>query len=484
MNRMNQERAPLVEALSRYVNKEYLSYHMPGHKGGTGIARRWRDFLGEQAFSMDLTEVDELDDLHSPAGPIKEAQELAASLMEAEAAYFLVNGVTGGIHAAIMAACRKKKIIIPRHAHRSVYGGMILAGAEPVYLSSLIHPFWGIPVGVSLSEVCAVLEDNRNCGCLIMVHPTYHGLTSDMSSIVRSAREKNVLVLADEAHGAHFGFSSKFPETAIRSGAAVSVQGWHKTMGSLTQSGMLLVNDKELLRIFDYLNLLQTTSPSYLLMGSLDIVRKFWAMEGQNIASELADLANYFRNRIKKLQGIVCLNKDALDCGVVTDQDTTRVVLNSQGIGLNGFQLAQELRETYRIQPEMAEYGGVTLMITVGDTKEKVDLLASALEDLCGRFQREKGGNPTFWPGFPQPDIKLLPGKALQASKRTVNFRNAADEISGEFICPYPPGIPLVVPGEKITREILEIIQLIKFWGGKIQGPEDSSGITVRVIAE
>ncbi|MGI6711298.1 MAG: aminotransferase class I/II-fold pyridoxal phosphate-dependent enzyme [Bacillota bacterium] len=482
MTSINQNKAPLVEALVKYAGGGYIPFHMPGHKGVLDVNEGHCSIFGKETLCYDLTELEGLDDLHNPSGPIKEAQELAANLMNAQKAYFLVNGVSSGLHGAIMAAVKKKgKVLVPRHAHRSIYGVIALCGLTPVYVKPWVHSVWGTPVGIDLREVESALNRYSDIECMIAVHPTYHGFAGDLLSLVRLAKKHNVKVLVDEAHGAHFSFSPEFPVPAVKSGAAAVLQGWHKTMGSLTQSGMLLLNDHDL-NVFNYLTILQTTSPSYLLMGSLDGARRCWATKGQKMARELLDRAYWFRKQLKEVRGINCLDMESVNSPVLKELDITKIVLNGWELGLNGFQLAQVLRDTYQVQPEMAEYGGVTLMFTIGDTKEKIIRLLMILKDIAHRFRNGKEKYPAPWHHLPIPQMELLPGEALHAQKRTVHFKDSEGEIAGEFICPYPPGIPLIVPGEIISREVIDIFQQTVAWGGKIQGPADPSGATLKVI--
>lgn len=482
MNEINQKTAPLVEQLLKYQASGYQPFHMPGHKGGFGILKEWHDFLGKGAFSLDLTEVDGLDDLHQPTGPIFQAQKLMAGLMGAEAAFFLVNGVTVGLHAAIMALCGPgDRIILPRHAHRSVYEAVILSGAKPIYLKPEVDKEWGIPIGVDVRQVETVLNSNCGAKCLVMVHPTYQGLASNLKAIGKAAQAQGIPLVVDEAHGAHFKFSPHFPLPALQCRASAVVQGWHKTMGSLTQTGILLVKDK-ILGIEDYLSLLQSTSPSYLLMGSLDAARKQWAAKGCEMAEKVVELSWDLRNKVHELEGIFFLDGETINSPVLAGFDPTKLLLNAGNLGLNGFELAEELRQKYRIQPEMASLEGVLLMVTLGDTKERMGYLFAALKDLVSRYPFRKKATHLIQDQFGETEIILLPGAAVKSHKTSINLADAKDCVSGEFICPYPPGIPLVVPGEKISGEVLELVHWIKRWGGHIQGPKDPSGNTLQVI--
>lgn len=480
MNCQNQ--APLVAALNNYLRQDYLPFHMPGHKGGQGTSAAWQKLIGRQALHMDLTEVEGLDDLHNPRGPIRDAEALAAALMGGEEAKFLINGVTVGITAAILARCQRgDKIIIPRHAHRSIFCAVALAGAIPVYLQPQFHRPTGFPLGVDAAETIRVLQENRDAKALVMVHPTYHGCASDLMAIAKNANQLGISVIADEAHGAHFKFSAEFPPTAMASGAAVAVQGWHKTMGSLTQSAMLLTREKGS-AVGDYLMMLQSTSPSFLLMASLDAARQNWAAQGAAMADIMVASAIDFRREIGQLKGISCLDREAIEGTAAITLDPTKIVINGGKIGLNGYQLAQILRHKYQIEAEMAEFGGVTMMLTIGDTPENNQLLLRALADLDHGRAAEKTLAEIPWTDHPIPVMAMTPGDALQRKRKSVAAASAHGLIAGEYICPYPPGVPLVVPGEIITREIIQATRKIINGGGRIQGLKDQSLQMVQVI--
>ena len=256
-----QSQAPLLDVLNIYLGQDYLRFHMPGHKGGQGASPDWKKMVGMAALRLDLTEVDGLDDLHNPRGSIGQAEALAAELMGGETAKFLVNGVTVGITAAVLAICRRgDKIIIPRHAHRSIFCAVALAGAIPVYLQPRFHQATGFPLGVTAADTIAALHDNQDAKAIVIVHPTYHGFASDIAAIGLAANRLGIKIIADEAHWAHFKFSEAFPISAMNAGADAAVQGWHKTMGSLTQSALLLTRGNEL-PINDFLTMLQSHQP-------------------------------------------------------------------------------------------------------------------------------------------------------------------------------------------------------------------------------
>jgi len=478
----DQNLVPLLAALEGYLQREYVPFHMPGHKGGRGTRPSWQGLIGRPALHLDLTELDGLDDLHNPRGPIGEAQRLAADLMGAAQARFLVNGVSVGIGATVAACCQPgDKIIIPRNSHRSVYSAVAISGAVPVYLMPEVDGPSGLPLGVRVADAAAALERHPDARALLMIHPTYHGLVSDLAPIAAAAQKLGVKVIADEAHGPHFKFSRALPATALESGADLAVQGWHKTMGSLTQSALLLQAAEEP-AVDQRLMMLQTTSPSYLLMASLDAARQNWALDGAEMADQMLDRAWELRRGIQRIPGIRCLDQTLIAGTAARALDPTKIVISGREIGLNGYQLSRLLRDKYGIEAEMAETGWVTLMVTIGDDPRGNSRLLHALAELA-----RPGETPLAEmkiDTYPQPHPAMTPGEALRRQTTPVPVHQAAGRVAGEFLCPYPPGVPLLVPGELISREIILHAQEIQGLGGRIQGMRDPSMRTVQVIAE
>ena len=446
--------APLFEAVRDYAAGQPRRFHMPGHKG--------RNIYQLDAlsgiFNLDVTEIAGLDDYHSPHGVIAEAQAQAAALMGASRARFLVNGSGGGIMAAVMSCCGAgDKIIIPRNAHRSVWSALVLSGARPVYAESVINPRFGIAEGVPLSSYQAAIEAHPEARAVLAVHPTVHGFCGDLRGLSALCREHGMTLIADEAHGAHFRFSKDFPETALDCGADMAVQSWHKTMGSLTQSSMLLLGAKyaDYYGIDEIISLTTSTSPSYILMSSLDICRAHWQANGESLANNALELSALARRRLKAVCGITVLD----------NSDPTRLVLANDW-GVSGYRFAEELSE-YKIIPEMAEERTVTLILTAFDTAADIEALLNACEKIA--VGREPFCAGITVPDLPLPELILTPRETLGRPREIVPFEKSVGRIAGEQIIPYPPGIPLIYTGERISGEVIAHIKRITAAGGRLQ---------------
>ena len=484
---MRIEELPLAEALLFYLQRGKRPYHTPGHKQGAGLPRELLELWGREVFRYDLTELPGLDDLHAPRGAIGRAQEAAARCFGAEESWFLVNGSTVGIQASIMAAVGQGELVlVPRQMHRSVLGGLILSGARPVYLP-VEAAGCRIPLTTRKELLEAALAGTAGLRAVVAVHPNYYGICGDLSHLVELCHCRGIPVLVDEAHGPHFGFDCRLPRSAMASGADVAVQGWHKLLTSLTQTAVLHCQgtevDRERLR--RCLALLQTTSPSYLFLLSLDVAR--WQMEnrGREIWSRVLDLAERLRRRINSIPGLYCLGEEIQEHPAVGGWDPSKLVVDVSGLGLTGPQAASYLSDS-GVAVEMADPQNVLLLLTPGDSAESVEFLEQALHRLAREYPPVKGKKVVggSWEEMYQlqPRVVLTPAEAVYQKGRRVKLEEAAGEISCEFLCPYPPGVTLLAPGEEITREILETVCRFKQLGFNWQGPSDPLLNTLLVL--
>lgn len=480
MNFNRQSRAPLWESLRDHVSEGYQPFHVPGHKGGRGSWPPFAEFLGSGVFRLDLTELPGLDDLHLPQGPILEAQELAAECFGAGRTFFLVNGATVGIHAALLACTGPgDPVLVPRHAHRSVWAAMVLAGSKPVYLRPEWDRDWGIALGVTAEELERKLVDAPAIKAMLLLHPTYEGIVPDTVMLIEIAHRAGLTVVSDESHGVHFTFHPRLPVASLAAGADLVVQSTHKVLGAFTQAAMLHtcpgVTGKE---VGTALNLLQSTSPSYLLMASLDAARCHMAQHGRALLDRLLPLSQEARDRINSVPGMRCLGEEILGRPGVAGYDPTRLVVSAQALGLTGYRLAEILRVQYRVQVEMAGAKYIVLLLTVADTKESIQALLRALEGVSRRAVHENSlegsRNLEVVPGdLPLPEVVLSPREAFFAKVRKLPLRETCGEVAAEMFVPYPPGIPLICPGERITREVIDLINEYKSLGTGWQGPAD-----------
>lgn len=479
-------KTPLLQALIKNKKKGIIPFHMPGHKKGQGIVRTFSKVMTEDPFGLDLTEIPGMDDLHHPTGVIKEAQDQAAQLFGAEQTHFLVNGTTVGIHAAIMSVCGVgDQIILPRDVHRSVIGACILSGAVPVYLSTKLDPLFMIPYPPLPVEMGEVLERNPGAKALFQTYPSYYGLAGDLTEAARLAHRKGLPLLVDEAHGAHFAFSSLLPETALKSGADISIQSTHKVLGAFTQASMLHIKSNliERARVAGNLKLLQSTSPSYLLMASLDAATGHMAASGLSLMERTVAISEEVRRRVNQIPGMNCLGEEVTGQNNVTAVDPTKLLISAIQLGLTGYQLEKMLLKKYGIQVELSDRYNILCMLTMGNTREDGHALIKALEDIGAKYRPIAGqvfmGNPVNV--IPVPKVVISPREAWLSKRKKVLLKEAEGLISAEMIAPYPPGIPVLCPGEEITGEVIACIDYFKAHQHAFHGPADPDLLYIEI---
>ena len=479
---MNQNRTPLFDAVKKYIDDDVIPFHVPGHKQGRGI-RELADYIGEKALRMDVNGMEDLDFANNPTGVIKEAQKLMAHAFGAENAYFLVNGTTSGVQAMILSACEPgSRVIIPRNAHKSTIGGIILSGAMPVYVQPEINQELGITMGVTPEKIRKAIKKNPHARAVFIINPTYYGITSDIKSIVRTAHMHDMAVLADEAHGAHMMFHDDFPLTAMEVGADMSAASIHKTAGSLTQSSVLLSRGGLIPqdRIKHSLGLTFTSSASYLLMCSLDIARKQLATKGPEMLEETLELARWAREEINRIPGFHAFGHELAGWAGCFDFDETKLGVNVRNTGYTGYQIEGMLRESFNIQVEMADLYNILAIISIGDRKEDIAALVNALGKLSlGRSENIRT-NDFIIPE--NPEMIVTPRDAFYNEKKTVRLEDSAGEIAGEMVMAYPPGIPVICLGERITSDVIDYIKLLKEERCELQGTCDPKVDYIRVL--
>lgn len=455
--------APLWEALKSYTEQRMVSWHTPGHKGGRHTGRDFYNRLGEFAFQMDLTELPGLDNLSRPQGVIKEAQDKAAHFFRAGQTFFLVNGASSGIMAVILATCRPGDVVLmPRYAHRSAFAGLILSGARPVYLRAARLPELDLILGVEPSEVEKALEVYPEAKLLLVVHPTYEGLVPDTGRLINLAHARGLKVLVDAAHGSHFGLDPRLPASPLDLGADYVVHGTHKTLGAFTQAAMLHVRQGvEGGEVGRALQILQTSSPSYLLLASLDIAR--WQAElcGRELWARAVDRSLELRAKLR-MWGLPCLEMADIRGEAAAGLDVTRLVIPTAPLGRPGPEVGKALRELGH-EMEMAAWRYIVGILTPAEGKEQTDGLLEALRCLkltssySGRCTGTAGDTALEAHEMPSPPpIVLTPREAFMARRRVVPLKEAAGRIAAELIAPCPPGVALVVPGEVLTEELVD----------------------------
>ncbi|NJM95628.1 MAG: aminotransferase class I/II-fold pyridoxal phosphate-dependent enzyme, partial [Acaryochloridaceae cyanobacterium CSU_5_19] len=432
------------------------------------------------------------DNLFAPTSVIQSAQCLAAEAFGAEHTWFLVNGSTAGVIAAIVATCGPgEQIILPRNSHVSVISGLILAGASPVFVPPEYDLRRGIVYGLTPGAIATALAAYPQAKAILLVYPTYEGICSDISAIATLAHRHDIPLLVDEAHGPHFHFHPDLPSSALRAGADLVVQSTHKILGSLTQTAMLHMqgNRVERQRISQALQLVQSTSPNYLLLASLDLARRQMALGGEGIMTEVMALAWRARSQLQAQSGLEILTPEQSQpaAGFVS-LDPTRITLFTAALRGDGFQIDQRLMADFGVAAELVTLEHLTFLISLGNTEQDIQRLVAAVRQL--RSSAHTPLQPEIIPdkmaAFAQPysTPELLPREAYWSAQEVVPWQRAGHRISAEWVCPYPPGIPAFIPGERIQPSDLDLLLQIHRLGGKIMGCADVDLRTLKVVRD
>lgn len=469
---LDQSRAPLYEAMKAHRLNRVVPFDVPGHKGGRGN-KVLTEFLGENCMKNDVNSMKPLDNLCHPVSVIKEAQEIAADAFGAENSIFIVNGATGAVQAMVMSVCKAgEKIILPRNVHRSAINALVVCGAIPVYVNPGVNNDLGIPLGMTPEEVEAAILANPDAKAVLVNNPTYYGICSDLRKITEIVHRHGMKVLVDEAHGTHFYFGEGLPPSAMSCGADMAAVSMHKTGGSLTQSAFLLLGkgvDPDYVR--QIINLTQTTSASYLLMASLDLARQNLALNGREFYAKTVEFADYARKEINAIGGYYAFGSELCDGKAFYAFDSTKLSIHTRAMGLAGIEVYDLLRDEYGIQIEFGDIGNILAYLSVGDRRQDVERLISALSEIKRRFG--KTGTGMLTQEYINPIVADTPRKAFYADKVSLPLEETAGHICTEFVMCYPPGIPILAPGELITEDIISYIRYAKEKGCSMTGTED-----------
>ena len=472
MGEISQGNAPIYEALERLRKMRVVPFDVPGHKRGRGNPELAR-LLGEKCMSMDVNSMKPLDNLCHPVSVIRQAEELAAEAFGAAHAFLMVGGTTSAVQAMVLSVAKRgEKIILPRNVHRSVIGAMVLCGAVPVYVNPQCNDRLGIPLGMRVEDVKKAIEEIPDAKAVLVNNPTYYGICSDIKSIVKLAHDHGMYCLADEAHGTHFYFSDQLPVSAMEAGADMAAVSMHKSGGSLTQSSLLLLGpNMSEGYVRQIINLTQTTSGSYLLLSSLDISRRNLALRGKETFEKVRSYAKYARAEINDIGGYYAFCRELINGNSVYDFDVTKLAVHTLDVGLAGIEVYDLLRDEYDIQIEFGDFGNFLAYLSIGDRKQDIERLVSALAEISRRFGKEKVNLMTQ--EYVDPQVAVSPQDAFYADKEKVELKDAPGRISGEFVMCYPPGIPILAPGERVTQEIREHIEYAREKGCTLTGAED-----------
>ncbi|MBS2967242.1 aminotransferase class I/II-fold pyridoxal phosphate-dependent enzyme [Metabacillus sp. KIGAM252] len=466
---------PLFSSLLKHQEKKPVSFHVPGHKNGLLLPKDAAHFY-RNVMKLDVTELSGLDDLHDPHGVIDEAQSLAAAFYGAEQTFFLVNGSTSGNLAMILSCCTEgDTVLVQRNSHKSIMNALELAKADPVFISPKIDEALHVPSYVEENRIAEAIEAYPYAKALIITNPNYYGVSADLTPIIRLAHSYNIPVLVDEAHGAHYGIGAPFPESALKAGADAVVQSAHKTLPAMTMGSFLHVNSRlvSFRRIAKMLSMLQTSSPSYPIMASLDLARAF-AQEikesgkAGEIAREAAKIKEYF-NSIEGIKTIGTEDPNAI-------QDPIKLSIVSE-TGLSGFDL-QERFERHGIYGELADERNFLLIAGLGESSVHCPSLEKEFSSMT--IPAGEKLSITF-PSLPASKLALTYGEMEQTAREEVHLNEAAGRVMAEAVIPYPPGIPLLLAGERISEQHINWILQMKDRGARFQGRQNRNFDTVAV---
>ena len=478
-----QHHTPMLDAIRGFGAAGTVPFSTPGHKLGAGLDRELHDLLGSRFCASDVwLNTADYD------GAVRRAEDLAAEVWGAERSFFLVNGSSSGNLAFLLSTVAPgDEVIVGRDLHQSLLAAFILTGARPVYVAPRLHPSLQIGLGLSVADVAATLDAHPAARLLIVTSPTYWGVASDLGGIVAAAHARGVAVYVDEAWGPHFGFHPGLPSSAMASGADGAVTSPHKLLTGLSQAALLHVRGGwvDPARVAGAVKLMQTTSPLLPILASLDACRRQMALHGEGMLERTIGLAEAARSALGRLPGIDVLDAERL--GLAPElYDPTRLVIDVRGRGLSGYAAERQLRERCGIAPEMSDGAGIVCLVTVGDTASTVQRLVRAVAALDG------GADPLATAKCPRVagtaiapgEQALTPREAYFAATRAVPLARAAGEIASEAVIPYPPGIPVLTPGEVISEVKLDCLREGLAGGMHVRGAADATLATVRVVDE
>jgi arginine decarboxylase len=492
---LDQTRAPYFQVLLDYVDAGVIPFHTPGHKQGIGMERAFRDFVGDNVLAIDLTQIRGLDDLLQPEEALVEAQELAAACFGAEQSFFLINGSTSGNQCMMMAALNPgDKIAIPRNSHKSAMGGLIMSGATPVWMQPEVDEALHMDHTVTPETVRATLDREPDVRAVYLVSPTYYGVAADLEAIAAVAHEHDIPLLVDEAWGPHFHFHPALPVSAMQAGADIAINSTHKMLGSMSQTAMLHVQGNRIRidRLKAVYKLFLSTSPNLVLVASLDVARRQMALDGPALLSRTIEISNDARRQLNEIPRVYCFGEELEGRPGVYDLDPTKITITVKDLGYTGYEAEEILRRRYNVQVELADLFNVVALYTIGTSQEASDMLVHGVRELAredrpvdifspsGVLERRMKTGTYKLPSI--PPIRLVPRDAFLASTEFIPFKTSAGRICAEVITPYPPGIPVLSPGEEITPEIIDYLTLEKKAGVKMQGPYDDDLKFIRVV--
>lgn len=481
MNRNEQEPTPIFSAIKNIANRNQISLQTPGHSSGTGTPRELRKLYSPQYLKMDVSVCDNVDSLCHPQNFIKEAEELLAKSYGTKKSFYLVNGSTIGNLAMMMATCKEGDyVILPRNAHKSIINATILAKIKPIWIPNYVNSELNIAYNLFPEQIETALLQHPEAKAVLISSPTYSGLTSDIKEISKIVHDHDKILIVDEAWGAHFRYNKKFPVSAVGY-ADICVQSMHKTLPVTNQGAIMHVNsDKiDISRVEQVLSMMHTTSPSYVLLSNMDLVRKYLFFNGENIYGKLIELSDYTHKKINSLNCFKCISESELP--TFFKLDPLKITIKIRKIGLTGYDLERILQRKYRIQIEVSSIDHILVLLKPGISTNDINKLIKALKEIESTHRNDEihEEKHIVFPNFSNK-VVMSPFKAFNSAGKMVKLANSTNRISGSAVFVYPPGIPILLPGERITKEIIYYLEFLKASKACIQGLlEDNESIKI-----
>ncbi|MCX5781209.1 MAG: aminotransferase class I/II-fold pyridoxal phosphate-dependent enzyme [Elusimicrobia bacterium] len=480
-----QNKAPIFETLLAHAKRNVISFHTPGHKNGRSIDKKLRDYTGKNVYKFDVTVFPEVDSLHDPVGPIKKAQNLMAKAYGVEHSFFLVNGSSSGNMAMFLSACKPgDSVIVSRNSHKSIMAGIILAGVWPIWIQPKIDQNLDIIFNSSYEEIKNALNEYPEARAVFITSPTYNGITADLIKIAELCHEKGKILMVDEAHGAHLKFHKDLPISAVEAGADLCVQSTHKTLSAISQSSVLHFNSEliDINKVKKIVSLLQTTSPNYLALASLDLARKQVVCNGEAMLTKVIQAAEFGRKKINELKKLKCFTRQEIN-KFGYDLDLTKLTINVTLTGLSGYEIEDILTKEYNIQVDCADIFNLIAIMGIGSDRADVQALVNALSDIEKKYHGEQKNWVLQIPSL-ATEMAMMPRDVFLSAKiKRVPLTKAIGYIAAQTLTPYPPGIPVLIPGERITKEICDYLIDMSAKDIRVSGQETETLRTLKVVA-
>ncbi|MFC1501234.1 aminotransferase class I/II-fold pyridoxal phosphate-dependent enzyme [Elusimicrobiota bacterium] len=480
-----QNKTPVFDTLLNHAKRKVISFHTPGHKSGQSIDKRLKDYTGKNVYNFDVTVSPEVDSLHDPTGPIKQAQNLMAKAYGVKHSFFLVNGTTVGNIAMLLSACNPgDSVIVSRNTHKSILSGIILAGLWPIWIQPKIDQNLDIIFNASADEIESTLDRYPEAKAVFVTSPTYNGITTDLKRIAEICHEKDTILLVDEAHGPHLKFHENLPISAVEAGADLCVQSTHKILSALSQGSVLHFNSEliDINKVKRVVSLLQTTSPSYLTLASIDLARKQVCINGESMLDKVIKAAEYGRKKINQLSKVKSFTRQEIN-RFGYDLDLTKITINVTLTGLSGYEIEDILAKEYNIRVDCADIFNLIAIMGIGSTKSDVQALVKAISEIEEKYQGEQKNWVLQIPSL-TTEMALMPRDVfLSAKVKRVSLKKSVGQIAAQSLTPYPPGIPVIIPGERITKEICDYLIDISEKDIRVSGQETDTLKTIKVVS-